>query len=473
LLFILVFLILTKERIMKLNSNYLNKIKTRLSCIYILFLAITIIALSLSCNLTGNGEPVENETTETGGTEAGEEIQEESISDITEIDIWDSADPKIQIALIDSIEKFLPMNPGLKINSRHFRSEEELLDQFEAASLAGSGPEVLISRLEFSNRLARSKTIKQITEEFDYPNILSGLKEISIFNGVNYAIPFRAFNFLMLYYNKDLVTEVPVDFNELLIYCEQISQYDDGTYGFLLNVKEPDWIIPLVGGYQDWIYDYPTGAISLKSEAMKKTLEFLDKIYSQENILPYDVEYEEINNAFKAGNVHMIINGNWAVDEYRDAGINFGVARIPIVLGGYKNPTPMLDGTGFMININCYGEEFIASKELISYLMSDEIQANWTDGTLTLPVIKGIEQLKQIKDASIWQAAAQQAEICRGKPPDEFLRVIRDAIRINLENVIEGNITIEEAVTKMQEDAINLKSGGVSVEELLKEVPES
>ncbi|MBM3709286.1 MAG: extracellular solute-binding protein [Actinobacteria bacterium] len=458
---------------MKLDSKKINRIKIRAGYILVIFLIIIIIAVSLSCNITDKRESVVNDTAETGGAEAGEEIQDQSSADIIEINIWDSSDPKVQIALLDSIEKFLSLTPGLAINTRHFRSEEELLDQFEAASLAGSGPEILISRLESSNRLAKSKTIKQLTGYFDYSSILDGLKEISFFSGVNYVVPFRAYNFLMLYYNKEFITDIPVNFNELLKYCNDVKQLNDDNYGFLLNAKEPDWIIPFVGGYQDWIYDYSTGAISLKSEAMKKTLEFLDKIYSQEKILPYDMGYEEINNAFKAGNAHMIINGNWAVDEYREGGINFGVARIPIVLGGYKNPTPMLDGIGFMININCYGDEFIASRELINYLMSDEIQAGWTSSTLTLPAIKGIEQKLIINNEDVWQAAMQQAGICRGKPPDEFLRAIRDAVRINLENVIKGNITIDEAVVKMQEDAVMLKSGSVTVEDLTKEATES
>ena len=458
---------------MKRNLNCFYKIKMKLIYIFILFLVLIFIIFLPSCGLFREKESYENDTAVTEAIKAEEEQEEKDTSDITEIDIWDSTDHKGQIELIDSIEKFLAVNSELKINSRHFRSEEELLDQFEAASLAGAGPEILISMLESASRLAQSNTIKQLTEEFNYPDILNGLKEVSVFNGVNYVVPFRAFNFLMFYYNMDLVTKVPDNFAELILYCKEISEQNDGTQGFLLNAKEPDWIIPFVGGYQDWIFDYVTGAISLESEAMKKTLDFLLKIYSQEKILPYEVGYEDINNAFKAGNVHMIINGNWAIDEYKDSGINFSVTKIPIVWEGYKNPTPMIDSIGFMINVNCYGEELIACKELISYLMSDEVQASWTASTPTLPVIKGIEQSQLIRNDPIWSAEIEQAKICRGKPPDEFLRVIRDSIRINLENVIKGNITTDEAVIKMQEDAIKLKSGDVSVEELSQESQES
>ena len=467
------FIIFFKERIKKLKLKILHKTKTWTKFITTLLIVLAIIMFFSSCSLTNKAESVEGETKETIAEESNKGQQEEGVSEAVEIDVWDSTDPAVQIVLMDSIEQFLPLNLGLKISTRHFRSEEELLDQFEAASLAGAGPEILISRLQSASRLAKSKTIKQLTNEFDYSDILDGLNEISVFNGINYAIPFRAYNFLMLYYNKDLTTDTPVNFSDLITYCKEVRKQNDGNQGFLLNAKEPDWIIPFIGGYQDWIYDYSTGAISLNTGAMKKTLEFLLYIYNQEKILPYDIDYEYINSSFKNRKIHMIIDGNWAINEYIEAGINFGVTKIPVVLGGYKNPTPMLDGIGFMINSNCYGEKLIACKELINYLMSSEVQAKWTSSTLTLPAIKDIEQSQLLKDKDIWLAAASQAEICRGKPPDEFLRVIRDSIRINLENVIKGNIAVDEAVIKMQEDALKLKSGEISVEGLSMEMPES
>jgi len=273
------------------------------------------------------------------------------------------------------------------------------------------------------------------------------------------VIPFRAYDFLMLFYNKDLVKKVPTTFAELLDYCKKVNNPKENTYGFLLNSKEADWVIPFIGGYQDWIYDYNSGAISLNSPAMLQTLKFLEKIYKEDKLVPYDYEYESINNAFLTGKAHMIINGNWAVSEYTDAGMNFGVAKIPVVWEGYNNPTPMIDGYGFMINMNCYGESLDGARKLISYFMSAGLQEKWNRGTQTISVLKSIEQSPTLKNDQIFIGQFDQAGICRGKPPDNILRFIRDAIMTNTEDVLNGNITAEEAIIKMQEDALNLESG--------------
>lgn len=421
--------------------------------------------LLTSCSIFKSKETSAVQTDTAAETVAALQEVESAPSEVLQINVWDDLNPKEQIELMNDLEQFSKENPGINIKSRHLRSEEELTDQFKAASLAGAGPEILIARIEASTTLAASSVLKPLTDEKYYSDILSGLLEISSYEDQRFVIPFRAYDFLMLFYNKDLVSKVPTTFSELLTYCQEVNNPKEDTFGFLLNAKEADWIIPFIGGYQDWIYDYDSGAISLDSEAMLQTLKFLEKIYNEDKLLPYDYEYEDINNAFLTGRSHMIINGNWAISEYTDAGLNFGVAKIPVVWEGYKNPTPMIDGYGFMVNMNCYGESLNAAKKLISYFMSAEIQEKWNLGTQTISVLKSMEQLPSIKNSPIFTGQLDQVVICRGKPPEDILRFIRDAIMINTENVLNGNITAEEAVLKMQEDALNLKSGNTGVVE--------
>jgi len=436
-----------------------------LKILIIISVVIVLTTALFSCKIFSQKTSVENTANVTESTAAQGQQQPQSELSSTEINIWDSVNPKERIALMNSIEDFMGSNSTVKIISRHFRSDEELLDQFEAASLAGSGPEILLSRLESAQRLAASNVIRPIENEIDYTNIVAGLNEISSYNGEKYVIPFRAMDFLMLFYNKDLVSTVPSDFASLIEYCKKVNKPKEQTYGFLLNAKEPDWIIPFIGGYQDWIIDYSTNSITLNSEATLKTLEFLVKIFNEDKIQPFDIAYEDINNSFKSGKTQMIINENDAIDEYRAAKLNFGVAKIPVVWEGFNNPTPMIDGIGFMLNTNYYGDKLEAAKKLIGYLMSEDVQASWNLSTQTFSVLKNAVNSSQAKDDPVLQAAMEQEQLCRGKPIDDVIRVIRDAIRVNLENVIKGKITPQDAVLKMQDDAIKLKSGNLKVEE--------
>lgn len=419
-----------------------------------------------SCGIGKEEAEESKKTTESEPVAGKEEELAKTETQVTAINIWDCCEPKERIAILDSIENFLDKNPFIEIDSRHFRSQEELEDQFEAASLAGSGPEIILLDMGEVQRLAPEKVVREIKNEVNYARILNGLVEISEYNNKKYIVPFRSTDFLMLFYNKKLIESAPSDFESVIEYCKKVNNFDEQTYGWLLNSSEADWIIPFIGGYSDWIIDYSTNYLTLDTKSTEKTLEFLNYIYNEEKILPYGVEYEEIDRLFKGGNVAMIINGTWAIKEYEDEGMDIGISKIPVVLQGSLYPTPLISGIGFMINMNCYGDKLEAAKSFIDYMLSEEVQVNWTINTQTFPVLKDIDTNMAIKGDPLIFNAFQQAKICRGKPYDDLIRVIRDAIRINAENVIEGSIAPEEATPKIQDDAIKLKSGGITVEEL-------
>jgi arabinogalactan oligomer/maltooligosaccharide transport system substrate-binding protein len=450
-----------------------NSSKSRnVSIMRLIILFITTLLLfvffAVSCDLLSPNAGEENEESEEA--EAGDI---ESISGTGEgislqITLWDCSEPEEKIALIDSIEEFMAENSNIEIETRHFRNQEEMEDQYEAASLARAGPELMLVNLDSVQRLASGNVLKEIADSedgFDYSQVIDGLVEISEYNGKKYIIPFRGFDFLVFLYNKDLLEEPPASFEEVVEYCREVNNFGQYTYGFLLNASEPDWIIPFIGGYSDWIIDYGSTSLTLDTDAAEKAMEFLIYMYNEEKILPANVEYSEISELFKNGNAHMIIDKFNTVKEYREAGLNIGVSKIPRVLWGSKYPTPMISGLGFMININCYGDELEAVNEFIDYMMTEDVQLDWNSDTQTVPVLKSMDSNVMMKSDNIIYNAFQQAELCRGKPYERLIMVIRDAIRDNVENVISGDLLPADAAIVMQEDALRLRSGEIPVEE--------
>jgi ABC-type glycerol-3-phosphate transport system substrate-binding protein len=446
--------------IFRLKSNRSLKL-LMISVIFSLLLLLNTVSCSLFNPPKETGtEKAEEEAVENG---EGESTASEKLG--VQITLWDCLEPKERFALMESVDNFMTENSYIDIETRHFRSQEELEDQFEAASLAGAGPELLLLDFDGVQRLVPENVVKEITDEADYSLFIDGLVEISGYNGKNYIIPFRSFDFLVLFYNKDLIDKPPVSFEEIIEYCKEVNNFRDGVYGFLLNAGEADWIIPFIGGYSDWIVDYGSNSLTLANEATVKTLEFLNYIYNEEKILPYDIEYSEINELFKNGNAHMIIDNIQLIGEYNEAGLNIGVEKIPLVWQGDKYPTPLISGLGFMINVNCYGSELAAVNEFIQYMLTEDVQVDWTSITDTFPVLKNIDGNEVIRNNDIVYDAFQQAKICRGKPDDKLIMVIRDAIRDNVKNVISQDILPADAALKIQEDALRLRSGNVPVEE--------
>lgn len=442
-----------------------------------LILAVIVLMLlffSASCELLN---PVEKDETgqvveEAEESPAGESIDEEK-KDV-KITLWDYLEPKGRLALMESSGDFMNKNTHIEIDIKHFRSQEELEDQFEAASLAGAGPELILLNFDGVERLVPGNVAKEITDEAisaaDYSRFLDGLVEISRYGDRNYIVPFRSYDFLVLMYNKEFLEEPLESFEEIIEYCSEVNDLNQGIYGFLFNNNAADWVIPFIGGYGDWIIDYNSNSLTLSNQATIKTMEFLNYIYNQEKILPSNMEYSEINELFKSGNVHMIIDNINTVAEYRTAGIDVGVAKIPRALESIKNPTPLITGTGFIININCYGNELEAANDFIEYMMTEEVQVEWTLNTDTFPVLKDVDINSQAGADDTILNAYLQAKLCRGRPHEKLIMVIRNSIRDNTKSVISGNLLPEDAALKIQEDALRLRSGDVVIEDITEQV---
>lgn len=436
-----------------------NLIKVFFYILSALALLLMLVILPASCNFLDRQDKREEEPSETGEEKMPEEESGEISEAITSITIWDCLEPKERLALMDSRESFMIDVRNINIDTRHFRSQEEMMDQFEAASLAGSGPQLLLADFNGVERLAPGNVVKEVAGEVDYSLILDGLAEISKYENKDYIIPFRSSDFLMFLYNRDIVENAPGSFEEVIQYCTEEERFEEGQYGFLFNISQADWIIPFIGGYGGWIIDYNTNSLTLDSGATEKTLEFIDYAYNQEKIFTADIGYEDMNSLFKTGNAHMIIDDLVSMKEYVEAGVNVGVEKIPRVWQGSRYPTPLISGIGFMININTYGAQLDASKSFINYMLSEQVQLEWNSKTDTLPVLEGIDQGGEMKNDPLLYNAFQQAKICRGEPYGRLITVIRNAVNDNVASLLAGDIIPAEAALKMQEDAIRLRSG--------------
>jgi len=450
----------------KLKSNRFTGLLTMFVVILLCFLAV----IAASCNILDDG--AENGPTQEdngAASEGGGDDEEGGKKLDVKITLWDCLDPKGRLALMETVDDFMVENSHIEIETEHFRSQEELEDRFEAASLAGAGPEIILLDFDGLQRLVPGNVVKEITEEavsgIDYSLFLDGLVEISEYNGRNYIVPFRSLDFMVFYYNKDLVEEPPYGFEEVIEYCKEVNVPGENIYGFLLNNNDADWIIPFVGGYGDWVVDYGYGSLTLDNDAMVKTMEFLNYIYNEEKILPANIEYETVNELFKSGSAHMTIDNINQLGEYEESGINVGITKIPRVWQGSRNPTPLISGLGFMINVNCYGNELEAAGSLIEYMLSGEVQAEWTSRTDTFPALTGMDGNDIFAQDELKYEAFQQAKICRGKPYEKIIMAIRDAVIDNAIGVISQNILPADAALKMQEDALRLRSSTISVEE--------
>lgn len=374
-----------------------------------------------------------------------------------EIVIWEQKDPEEQILLAKHIEKFKAAHPGIAITTAHFETDQ-LHSQFQTAALAGGGPQLVYGPSDKIGPYSVMNLIRPLEGIFDR-SFFDAFEPSSVpsLGGHIYAVPDQIGNHLMLIYNKALVRKAPATSDEWLAMCaaNTIDRNKDGVpdqYGLVFNYMEPFWLVPFVGGFGGWVMD-DSAKPTLDTPAMAKALAFLADLRNRFKVVPKECNYELSDTMFKMGQAAFLINGPWSLKGYLKAGVDIGVAPLPIINESGLRPTPMVSSKGYSISVNVKDSEMPLVKELLTYLTSEEVQRDIVSELMILPSRRALESDTLLMASELLRGSLEQARYGRPMPVVPEMRAVWDAIRPFYQSVLGGEMRPAEAAAKMQSQA--------------------
>jgi arabinogalactan oligomer / maltooligosaccharide transport system substrate-binding protein len=183
---------------------------------------------------------------------------------------------------------------------------------------------------------------------------------------------------LALFYNRDIIDEPPTTWEDLVEKANAATEGDQ--YGFAFQVVEQYYQGAFFHAFGSYIFRETDGAldyndIGLNNEGGVEAAKFLrDMFNNQEPPMPEDIIDQANAGSFldgfeESGLLGMRINGPWREPALRDAGIDFGVAPLPTA----PNGEPLQPFSGIQVfEVNAYGEQTEAAKDLVNFLGSNE-----------------------------------------------------------------------------------------------------
>ena len=375
----------------------------------------------------------------------------------TKITLWHSMLYAERVVLAELVEQYESANPNTDITVL-YRETEELRSGFQNSALAGSGPELVHGPSDQVGPFATMGIIRPLEDLFseDYLTRFNP-QGITWYKGHIYQIADRLGNHLCLVYNKDYIPEPPQNSDEMIRMGMQITKDTDGdgkndTFGLVWNFTEPYFFVPFLGGFGGFVMDDSYNP-TLNTEAARRAFQFVIDLRDKYQITPANCDYEMANTLFKDGKAGMMINGDWSWGTYRDAGIDFGVARIPMISETGLWPSPMVSPKGFSLNINIAAEKLQPTLDFLRFLMSPESQLVLAKGTNMMPTALSIMEDPFITDNDIMRNSAAQIEVGQSMPVVPELRAVWDAMRPSYQKVLGGAIGAKEAAAEMQSAA--------------------
>lgn len=366
--------------------------------------------------------------------------------------IWEQMDPEERARFVENLANYQAAHPGVEIQHVPYETEQ-LRTQFQTAAAAGGGPQLIFGPSDQVGPFSLLKLIKPLDTTLE-PGFFDRFIPASLdtLDGHIWAAPDQVGNHLTLCYNKALVPRPPQTSAEFLAIAKKLTTPPSGgsmgRYGFAMNFTEPYWLMPFFAGFGGWVMDADRNP-TLDTPAMVQALTFLHDLKDKYRVVPRECDYQVAETLFKEGKAAMVVNGPWSWSGYRAAGIDLGVAPIFKLPNG-QWAKEMTASKGYSINVNVTKAELPQVIDLLTFLTSQQAQMRSVRSLGILPSSRAAYQDTTLLNDPILSASIEAFDKGRRMPVVPEMRVIWDAMRPGLQNVMNGAATPEEAARNMQ-----------------------
>lgn len=357
---------------------------------------------------------------------------------------------KIDDAYNEVVKMFEKENPDIKIKRIHYELND-IRGEVQKTINTAEGPALIFEPADGVGFYKDKKIIKDISivkglsKNISKNLVENGVKQLT-FNGKIFGLPQTIGNHLTLLYNKDKVSTPPDTWSEML------NENYGTKYNVVFPTQEGFWLLGVLGGFGGNIFD-AKNKISLDTPAMTKTLGFYQYLKFVKKAIPDKCDYGIAETMFLNGESAFIINGDWSFEQYKNKmGDKLGIASVPKLPGG-DNFSPMTGVYG-MYFVNGVNEDVErAAAKYVEFILRKDIQIYVNLKNSTLPVNKDALNSQEIKNNSFLAASAGQ--MLKGKPMPVVpeMEYVWKAVDINLNLLMNGEISPADAAEKMQEYA--------------------
>ena len=125
-----------------------------------------------------------------------------------------------------------------------------------------------------------------------------------------------------------------------------------------------------------------------EQEIAEKYMKLLD--YAQDDFM--GLTYDDGNKAFANGEAAMIINGNWAVNQYKNANKDINVDMFAFPASNEESQNYVTSGVDILLGVCKDRANEEVAKEFVSFMLEPENAKMYIDDQFAFSAVKGVEQ---------------------------------------------------------------------------------
>lgn len=280
--------------------------------------------------------------------------------------------------------------------------------------------------------------------EYTTKYIESG-QELMMYNGKVYGVPLGT-EVEVLYYNRDIVSDDIVSswtsWEDMMAWAKTYNHFGQGIstrdeqFGLLIDYSNPyyTWCInEAFGGYifgtdEDGNYDpYDLGIDNAGSQAAYAFI----KSMIDDGVIAPDLNNSVAMSKFMNGKAAIVLDGSWNLSNYRNAGIDVGVLKLPDINAAKEaggTGTPRVFSGGYGLAVSAYSVNKEESVDFLKFATRDEYVIEYYRISGRIPSTVGASQNEEVLADDCIAGFYEQAEDSFIQPPINELNAVWDPL---------------------------------------------
>lgn len=301
---------------------------------------VAAMALVSACGSNGGGNaentaastpPAASPAANTGeGGQTAEELKPEEGASLL---VWESKEER---PFVEEIAKEFTAKYGVEIKFEEIGAGDQV-NKLVNDGPAGLGADVVLFPHDNLGKAVSAGLV--LPNDYYEEETKAASSEIALtavtYDGILYGYP-RSVETYALFYNKKLIPTAPKTFEEVVEFAKGYNDVKKNKFALMWEVGNLYFNYPFLstGGYVYGDNGQNKEDIGLNNEGAVQGMTYFASL--KKDLLPLnsgDITYDIKKGLFTGGTLAMDINGPWTIADYRNAGIDFGVAPLPSING--------------------------------------------------------------------------------------------------------------------------------------------
>ena len=259
-------------------------------------------------------------------------------------------------------------------------SMDDVREQTLIAAPAGEGPDLIEGPHDWLGALVEAGILAPIDLEEKKDLFLPAAIQAFTYGGKSYGMPLITEN-VALFRNKDLVSEAPKTWDELITVCKKVEA-EGIKYCLLLQQGDAYHFFPIQTSFGGYVFGQnPDGTynpkdVGIDSPGSLAAAQWLDMMVKEGHIQA-GVDFDTARSLFAEGKAAFYITGPWNLSFFQEAGVHYAISPIP---AGTEEAKPFMGVRGLMVS-TFSKQVALAQTYLTEFWATEEAMQKYYDGT--------------------------------------------------------------------------------------------